>query len=54
MQCPPHGSILVYAKEVSDTMLNYENQVEMQRLWDAEDRKIVDGVKTLIQFFFHP
>lgn len=43
----------MHVKEVSSTMSNYVDQVEMQRLWDAEDRKIVGGVKTLIQLFFH-
>lgn len=45
------GSILVSAKEVSSTMLECHDLMEMQR-WGAEERKIVAGVKTLIQFLF--
>lgn len=32
-------------------MHNCQNLMEMQR-WSAEERKIVAGVKTLIQFLF--
>lgn len=27
--------------------------MEMQQRWGAEERKIVSGVKTLIQYLFH-
>ncbi len=33
-------------------MLNYEALMEMEQRWGAEDRKIVGGVKALIQYLF--
>lgn len=30
-------------------MLDYNDLMEMQQLWGTEDRKIVGGVKALIQ-----
>ena len=48
-----HGSILVFEKEVSSTMYDCSDLMEMQQRWGAEERKIVSGVKTLIQYLFH-
>ena len=34
-------------------MYDCSNLMEMQQRWGAEERKIVSGVKTLIQYLFH-
>ena len=49
----PDGSILVFVKEVINTMYDCNNLMEMQQRYGAEERKIVGGVKTLIQMIFH-
>lgn len=46
------GSILVFVKEVINTMYDCNDLMEMQQRWGAEERKIVGGVKTLIQYLF--
>ncbi len=33
-------------------MHSYEDLMEIQQRWGTEERKIVSGVKTLIQFLF--
>ena len=34
-------------------MYDYSDLMEMQQRWGAEEREIVSGVKTLIQYLFH-
>lgn len=47
------GSILVSTKEVSNTMNDRNDLMEMQQCWGTEEREIVNGVKTLIHYLFH-
>lgn len=43
----------MFVKEVINTMYDCNNLMEMQQRYGAEERKIVGGVKTLIQMIFH-
>lgn len=46
------SSILVSTKEVSNTMNDRNDLMEMQQCWGTEEREIVNGVKTLIHYLF--